>query len=292
MLTGLLMILVSCSQEKPLNSSEKSAIDTTALRVAVMPTIDCLPLFVADHEGMFKKANIKVQLLHFQAQMDCDTALVRGWAEGVVSDLVRTEHIKQQGTPLHYTTSTILHWQLITNKMARIKLLSQLEDKMIAMTRYSATAMLADHAVDSVQLASDHVFRIQVNDIGVRLSMMESNIIDALFIPEPQATQTRLTGCPVLMDTRDMDWQMGVIAFHEKAYQYRRQQIDDFMEVYNAACDTINSQGIKHYRSLIEKCCGVKPVTIDSLPSTIHFSHAESPRQVDVARVQKWLNNN
>ena len=67
--------------------------DSAALKVAVMPTLDCLPLFVAEEREMFDTV-VDIRLKYFTAQMDCDTALQRGRVEMAISDLVRAERMK------------------------------------------------------------------------------------------------------------------------------------------------------------------------------------------------------
>ena len=160
--------------------------DSAALKVAVLPTLDCLPLIVAKEQGLFDSLGADVRLKRFMAQMDCDTALVRGRVEGSISDLVRTERIISRGTSLDYVTSTGAYWQLLTNRTARIRDLKQLDDKMVAMTRYSVTDMLVDWAVDSAKLKEERVFKIQVNDVGIRLRMLQNNEMDAVWLTAPR----------------------------------------------------------------------------------------------------------
>ncbi|MBQ3630023.1 MAG: ABC transporter substrate-binding protein [Prevotella sp.] len=265
--------------------------DSAALKIAVMPTLDCLPLFVADSLGLFGQEGLDVRLRPYQAQMDADTAMLRGRVEAMVTDLVRAERMQRKGTALRYATQTNLSWQLVTNPSARLKRLEQLDDKMIAMTRYSATALLADHAVDSAKLKAERVFKIQVNDVGVRLNMLENGILDALLLPEPQATQARRLNSAVLMDTRQMDCRYGVIAFSEKVLKSaeRQQQMSTFLKVYDMACDSINEQGFGAFSPLIVKHCGVSAETVDSLPADLRYNHATPPRQVDIDRAKAWL---
>ena len=61
--------------------------DSAALKIAVMPTLDCLPLFVAQEYELFDTVNGGVRLKLYNAQMDCDTAVLRGRVEGAVTDL-------------------------------------------------------------------------------------------------------------------------------------------------------------------------------------------------------------
>lgn len=119
------------------------SLDRAALKIAVMPTMDCLPIFLACDDSIFQQQGVDVHLRRYTAQMDCDTAIERKRVEGAVTDLIRAHHIEKRGTALTYPISTNLYWQFITNKRSRISELKQLSDKMVAMTRYSATDYLA-----------------------------------------------------------------------------------------------------------------------------------------------------
>lgn len=265
--------------------------DSAALKVAVMPTMDCLPLFVAKEHGLFEKQGVDVRLKMYQAQMDCDTAVERGRVEGVVSDLVRTERMQQRGTPLRYVAATNAYWQLVTNRQARIRELKQLDDKMVAMTRYSATDLLTTVAVDSAKLKAERVFRIQINDVNLRLKMLIGNEIDAMMLTEPQAVKARLQKHRVLLDSRRLDLRLGVVAFREKALKEkkRQQQFDAFMKAYNQACDSLARHGLKGYRAVVEKYCEVSGAPLDSLAKSLVYERAKEPRQTDVERAQQWL---
>ena len=260
--------------------------DSAQLRIAVMLTLDCLPIYVADESGFFENEGIDVSIFPYNAQMDCDTAIERGRVNVVVSDLVRIENLRQRGLALKDVTSTDLSWQLLSGRQARIKHLKQLDDKMVAMTRFSATHLLSDKVVDSVKLQTERVFRIQVNSIPVRMGMLEAGIMDALFLPEPWASAARNKQAEVLMDTRTMDLRLGVVAFKERAAT--NHQLTAFCKAYNQACDSINERGLQYYSKLIEKRCGVNEETVDSLPDC-QFSHTEAPRETDKAVAIEWL---
>ncbi len=260
--------------------------DSVQLRIAVMPTLDCLPVYLATEHHFFTDNGLDVELLCFNAQMDCDTAIERGHANVIVSDLVRTQRLKNAGLSLEYITATELHWQLLTKYTARIKELHQLDDRMLAMTRFSATHLLSDKAVDSVQLKPERVFRIQVNDLDVRLGMLATDIMDALLLPEPQATAARNIKARVLMDTRNTRDSLGVIAFSTSAATSK--QVAAFTKAYNQACDSINHYGLMEYCSLITKYCHVQKSTVDSLPS-IHYHHVTPPHAKDIKLAEEWL---
>ncbi|MBQ8988869.1 MAG: ABC transporter substrate-binding protein [Prevotella sp.] len=292
-----LLILAGCGQSyeetKRLSREQQKRLareDSAALKIAVMPTLDCLPIFIAKDHQMFDTA-VDIRLKRFTAQMDCDTALMRSRVEGAITDLVRAERMKKLGDSLTYFSATNAYWLLVSNRTARITQLKHLDDKMLAMTRYSVTDLLGDLAVDSAKLKTERVFRIQVNDVNVRLKMLENNEMDALLLTEPQATQALLGKHKVLLDTRKEDIQMGAIAFRGKGMddKNRKHQMEVFLKGYNDACDSINRFGVRHYKDVIRKYYTVSEQALDALPDSLKYMHAVAPRQKDIDRARQWL---
>lgn len=289
-------LLAACGQsyedtKRQRREHQKQAMreDSAALKVAVMPTLDCLPLFVAKDRAMFDTA-VDIRLKFFTAQMDCDTALQRGRVEMAITDLVRAERMRRQGDSIAYLTATNAYWLLIGNRNQRITQLKHLDDRMVAMTRYSVTDMLTQMAVDSAKLKTERVFRIQVNDVNVRLDMLENNEMDALLLTEPQATQALLLKHHVLLDTRKLDMQMGAIAMNKLTMSHanRQKQQEALVKGYNRACDSLNHYGLKPYYDVIRRHYDVSEQALRQLPDSLKFMPVTRPREKDVERVRQW----
>lgn len=291
----LLSLFVACNksyqeqkQEEKKTLAETLRKDSLALKIATVPTLDCLPLFIGVEDSLFEHNGVDVHLKQRNGQIDCDT-LIRGkYVEGIVSDLIRTERLKKEGIALRYLTATNAYWQLYTNHISRIKELKQLSDKMIAMTRYSATNYLADYAIDSAKPQYD-VFKIQINDPRTRIKMMINNEMDAALFTEPQATTARIYNNPMLMDSRDKNIRFGVIAFRESALKDKRRQkqLKAFTKVYNMAVDSINYYGFGHYAAIIMKYTNADEKTIKALPK-LKFNHVNPPRQHDINVAKRY----
>lgn len=275
-------------REEKASREELQREDSLALKIATVPTLDCLPLFIGVEDSLFTRNGVDVHLKQRGAQIDCDTLVYGKHVEGFVSDLIRTERLKRKGVALRYITATNSYWQLYTNRLARIKELKQLSDKMIAMTRFSVTDYLADYAIDSAKPKYD-VYKIQINDPRTRIKMILNNEMDAALFTEPQATTARIHGNPMLMDSRDKNVHMGVIAFREKelADKRRQQQLKIFIKVYNMAVDSINKHGFQYYASVITKYMGADGKTIKALPQ-MKFSHVAPPRMHDIAVAKRY----
>lgn len=96
----LAIFAVSCGnsieEKERLTRAERQRLhreDSLALKFAVLPTADCMPLFLAKEHRMFDTLGVDVRLRCFTAQMDCDTAFVGGSVEGIVTDIVRAKRV-------------------------------------------------------------------------------------------------------------------------------------------------------------------------------------------------------
>ena len=91
----LMVLLYGCAHNNKKNTEEGIYCDLKPIRVALLPTMDCLPYFVADKCGIYSTLGIDVRLDVFEAAMDADTAFANGHADILVTDIVKTI-IKQE----------------------------------------------------------------------------------------------------------------------------------------------------------------------------------------------------
>ena len=163
----LVMSLAACSG-KDGNEAEK-ATSAKAVRVAIVEVDECLPLVVAEHLGLLDSLHADVRLIRKGSIAECRQAVESGEADVCVND-------------------EAIDFKLVTSKKARIKRISQLNDKVIAADKEGHSYDLARMAVDSLMNAKQPVFIIQVEDLMVRLKMLTTGNVDAAMLPEPYAT--------------------------------------------------------------------------------------------------------
>lgn len=98
-----IVLLASCNQsedEETLLDQRKKKIETIAyeraFKVGVMPTMDCLPLFVMRDSALYDTTKVDIRLKMYTSQNDCDTAIMRNKIQACVTDLVRAEYLKKK----------------------------------------------------------------------------------------------------------------------------------------------------------------------------------------------------
>ena len=259
-----------------------------AFKIAVMPTMDCLPAYLLKDSLLYDTAKVDIRLCRFNAQMDCDTAMIGGSVQAAFSDLVRTERLKHRNKVLmHYLTDTNLNWQLIADKDSKLKQLSDLSDKIVAMTRFSGTDLLTDMAVKKAK-PKYQVFRVQVNDVLVRLAMLQNHEIDAYWFAEPQITKALSADNNSLFNSEDAGVHLGVVAIMDKV---RRQDEEAaFAAAYDKAVEQINKNGVKYYSALIQKYMKVDESVVRALPD-IKYTKIGPPRKADLLMARNFLSS-
>lgn len=289
------LTLVSCGKSDKELQAERQAQKLAereayqkAYKIAVMPTMDCLPAYLLKDSLLYDTAKVDIRLCRFNAQMDCDTAMIGGSVQAAFSDLVRTERLKHRNKVLmHYLTDTNLNWQLIANKDSKLKQLSDLSDKIVAMTRFSGTDLLTDMAVKKAK-PKYQVFRVQVNDVLVRLAMLQNHEIDAYWFAEPQITKALSADNNSLFNSEDAGVHLGVVAIMDKV---RRQDEEAaFAEAYDKAVEQINKNGVKYYSALIQKYMKVDESVVRALPD-IKYTKIGPPRKADLLMARNFLSS-
>ena len=289
------LTLVSCGKSDKELQAERQAQKVAereayqkAYKIAVMPTMDCLPAYLLKDSLLYDTAKVDIRLCRFNAQMDCDTAMIGGSVQAAFSDLVRTERLKHRNKVLmHYLTDTNLNWQLIADKDSKLKQLSDLSDKIVAMTRFSGTDLLTDMAVKKAK-PKYQVFRVQVNDVLVRLAMLQNHEIDAYWFAEPQITKALSADNNSLFNSADAGVHLGVVAIMDKV---RRQDEEAaFAEAYDKAVEQINKNGVKYYSALIQKYMKVDESVVRALPD-IKYTKIGPPRKANLLMARNFLSS-
>ena len=288
----ILLLLASCTSAPTLSPEEQARRDSLALHVAVMPTADCLPFYVAQKTGLFDSVGVDVRLHTYQAQLDIDTALARGHVHLAYSDLIRARMLEKDSVRLQAVAAADAELTLITTRRGRVRKLNQLKEKMVAIARHSITDFWSDRLTDTAALMRDDIFRPQINSLRIRRDMILNNTMDAAFFPEPYATQLRLQGNHTHFPTRGKQPRLGAWLVPEQvmADAKREGELKRLWEAYNLAADRLNNHHTDSVANIYRRIYGVPDSLCDTLLYLLpHFKHKEAVNEADREAALQWL---
>lgn len=270
--------------EKRKNKVEEVAYQR-AFKVGVMPTMDCLPIFLLKDSALYNPDNIDIRLKEYTSQRDCDTAMINGRVQAAVTDLVQAEYLKEEKSAvLDYMTETNATWQLMATPASGIKQVEDLGDKVIGLAFNSVTQYFTIQVISSHSI-KNRTYGSQINDIFIRMQMLRNKQLDAVWTSEPQTTQAKILGNKEIYNSTKQDFTPGAIVFVNAPKVEKRQAFED---AYNKAVDMINKHPIQYFAPLIKKYMRVDDKVISALPNMV-YKRVTPPRRRDIIKAQNAI---
>lgn len=281
------IMLASCSQRQEATQfdADSTSIDTTVLRVAVMPAINCLPVFYAERTGLADSLGLEMELLRYQAQMDIDTAITFGHADIAYTDLIRIAKLNKAKVTLSAFASCDEPISLISLKTKRVKQVNQMKEQMIAVSRLSATDYWCDRLLDSTRTSYDDIYRPQVNDVRLRAEMLRQGLIDAAMMGEPYATWMTMLGHKRLFLSKGKQPQL--YAWANISATKKQQKV--FLDILKEATEQLGKPSeAALLRDILKQEYQLPPALVDSIELQ-PVRQTSAVRPADTEEAEKWL---
>ena len=245
---GLIGLFGSCGQTEKV----KMDTDSTALKLGVLPTMECLPFYYADSIGIFDSLGIDVKLVTFEAAMDADTAFVNGCIDGIVTDLVKECIWRGNGDTAHVAMVGDLRLWLVTAPKARLLKAESIKEKIIGITRHSSVDYFADKSLESVKLQSTELNKPQINNLRLRGLMVDQDQYDGAILPEPYASEAVARGAKRLTGTEDLKLtNLLCVLFNDSVSQVRKDEIQKIRQAYDMAVLALNTDTLSNVLDFI-----------------------------------------
>ena len=280
--------LFSCN-----NNDNKTAADydSTALHLALVPTMDNLPLYYAQETGIFDSLGLNIELLTYSSAMDCDTAFTNGETDGVVSDIVKANIWRSNGDSVKVVMRTDLNLFLMSTHSSRIKSVNNIKEKIMAITRNSALDYMADKVMEHIKLPLLQLNKPQINDIALRCKMTDQNQYDGAFLPEPYAMEAENNGAHRLISSSELIGNLSAVIFHDSIVSKRNDDIRKLVEGYDIAVKRLNALNERGGKDMIYK---INTTFIQEIPDTILsypvFKESSLPERNVVSATAEWAN--
>ncbi|MBR6196854.1 MAG: ABC transporter substrate-binding protein [Bacteroidaceae bacterium] len=280
--------LFSCNDSKDDSVVEY---DSTALHVALVPTMDNLPLYYAKETGIYDSLGLNIELLTYSSAMDCDTAFTNGEADGVVSDIVKANIWRSRGDSVKVVMRTDLNLFLMSTHSSRIKSVNNIKEKIMAITRNSALDYMADKVMEHIKLPLLQLNKPQINDIALRCKMTDQNQYDGAFLPEPYAMEAENNGAHRLISSSELIGNLSAVIFHDSIVAKRNDDIHKLVEGYDIAVNRLNALNERGDKDMIYT---IKTKFISEIPDTILsypvFKASSMPDAKIVSSTAEWAN--
>lgn len=288
-LTNTILLTCCTGQQTTISPKDKAKRDSLALRIGVMPTIDCLPIYYASRMNLFEKVGVDVCLVEYLSQMDCDTAVQNNRVHLSYTDIARTLQMPED---IRVVMGMEGRLSLITARTKRIRQLKHLNERMVAIDRLSQTDYWSDELMRLAGLDQAAIYRPQINDVRLRTAMLMEQLVDAALLPEPYATQAQKKGNRRIFEMSDSSLKMACLVMPAKLLRdsVRTKQVELFFAAYDKAVETLNGNDFNRdsLNCILRQQYEMPKDLADSIVLP-NFHNAHLPKTADVDKAMLWL---
>lgn len=225
-LGGFLLFSGACSKK-----AQGASADSTTLKIGVMPSVDYLPIAVAQREGFFKRP---VELIRFASPMERDAALQTAEVDASVTDYMGAMLLHAKGLPVRLASACQGSFRLVFGRKETLTDIPSLAGKQVGLSSNTLIDYATERALVDASGKPLAYERVEVQKIPLRLEMLRSGDLDAAILPEPFASIGQALGLHTIAVPDGLTDGITGLLFQKEALK-RTEDLRAFVAGYNAA---------------------------------------------------------
>lgn len=285
MLSVLLSALFSCNI---LNKKQNP------IKIAILSTVDCFPLYKAWQLGRFKKAGLEIEFTLLKSAQERDTLLASKAVDGASGDLVGASLMRARGLDVKVLALTLgsdKDRKGVSLLLAPgVKNDSMLQGNSIAISKNSVIEYLADRLLAKAQIPLDWLEKVHIANFGLRLSLLTSGKVKVTVLPDPLAQVAVSKGASVLIEDKRSQYSHAILLFQEPYIKDNVATVKNLLEILSQVTHEINADLEAVKKEIIDFC--KMPEELAQNYQVSKFSERSLPAKSLVADVQDWLIQN
>ncbi len=267
--------------------------EPTPIKIAVLPVLDVLPLYVAEANGYFEANGIEVELVPVSSAPERDQLMQAGQIDGMLTESVTSLIYNRDAARIKIVrfartaTATTPIFRILAAKDSGIQTPADLKGVEIGISQGTIIDYMTDRALEKAGLGKEDIARVAVPKIDERLTLLASGQLKAATLPDPVASLALQQGAVLVVDdTTVPEVSNSVYAFSVKTLEENPAAVKAFLKAVEQAVMEINKDKAAVKPLLIEKKL-VPPPLLDSyiLPD---FPTASVPSEAQWADALTW----
>ncbi len=263
------------------------------VRIAVLPVIDALPIYVAQQEGYFKEQGVEVEIVPVLSAPERDQLMQSGQVDGILTEVV-VNMIYNKETPqiktvrfLRTTTVTTPMFRILAAKDSGINTVADLAGVPIAISEGTVIEYMTDRVLQKAGMAPGDIAKVAVPKIADRLAFLDSGQVQAAVMPDPLASLSIKNGAKVIIDdTSYPEVSHSVLAFRVETLEKQGEAVRKVLAGIEQAVTAINGDKTRWNGLLAELKLVPEPLLKNYvLPD---YPLASVPTEAQFADAMQW----
>jgi NitT/TauT family transport system substrate-binding protein len=230
------------------------------LKIAVLPIIDTLPMYVAQQEGLFAKHGVNVEFVPVASAPDRDQLLAAGQADGAVNELLADmlfNKDKVQMQAVRYAlrpSENAGHFFIIASARSGITDAQGLKDVEIGVSQGTVIEYVTERLLQAEGLTQDEIKTIAVPKIPDRMALLASGELNAGTLPDPLGALAVQQGAVIVLDdSKHPEYGFSVISFRKEVIDTNPKAVKGFLAAVEEAVKLVNADAKKYTNVLSDQ---------------------------------------
>ncbi len=245
---GLLIFSEACNK-----GSQGGSADSTTLKIGIMPSVDYLPIAVAQEQGFFKRP---IKLVRFSSPMERDAALQTAEVDASVTDYMGAMLLHAKGLPISLSVACQGSFRLVFGRDDKLTDIPHLRGKHIGLSSNTLIEYATERALVDATGKPFSYTRVEVQKIPIRLEMLRSGELDAAILPEPFASTGQALGLLAIEVPGGLTQGITGLLFQNKTLE-RSDDLRAFVAGYNEAVSFMQSHPRSVWIGALGKLLGI-----------------------------------
>lgn len=259
LLAALMLLGNACAQPQAAATPTAQA-EPTTLKIAVLPILDALPMYVAQQEGLFEKEGIQVEFIPVASAAERDQVFASGKADGMINDGISTLFYNQDQIQIQIVrmartaTSTTPQYQILASPQSGFTSVQDLKGVEIGISQGTVIEYITERLLEAEGLKPEEIKTIAVPKIADRMTLLSSGELKAATLPDPLSSLAVQQGAKLIIDdTSHPEYGYSVYSFRKSLIDANPQAVRAFLAAIEAATKQLNADSSKWANLLTEK---------------------------------------
>lgn len=284
LLLSLVIFLTACG----------SPAEPATLKIAVLPIIDTLPMYVAQQEGLFAKHGVSVEFVPVASAPERDQILAAGQADGTINETLAVMAFNKASIQMQVVRYALRptgghgHFFIIASGKSGITDVDGLKGVEIGVSQGTVIEYVTERILQAEGFSSDEIKTIAVPKIPDRMALLASGELKAGVMPDPLASLVVAQGGVIVADDSTYpEYGFSVISFRKAVIDENPKAVEGFLAAIEEATALVNADPAKYKNLLSEQNLVPAPLLDVYLPPV--YPLAGVPTESEWQDGLKWL---
>lgn len=271
-----------------------SAAEPASLKIAVLPIIDTLPMYVAQQEGLFATHGVNVEFVPVASAPERDQILAAKQADGTINETLAVMAFNKESIQMQVVRYALRpteghgHFFIIAAGQSGISAVEELKGVEIGVSQGTVIEYVTERLLEEANFSAEEIKTVAVPKMPDRMALLASGELKAGVLPDPLAALVVGQGGTIVTDdSKYPEYGFSVISFRKEVIDANPDAVKGFLAAIEEATALINADSAKYKNVLSEQKLVPAPL-LENYEAPI-FPTAGVPTEAEWNDAMNWL---